>query len=70
MAQADIWASLLLAYSAPPQHMLSTVGLVPRAPFAGGRGLWLLLSVPLFLQTGLILKPARAAERGCVIQRA
>lgn len=42
MAQADIWASLLLAYSPPhpptPQHMLSTVGWVPRALFARGVG--------------------------------
>lgn len=70
MAQADIWASLLLAYSTP-RHMLSTVGWVPRALFARGAGpLLLLFSQPPSPQTGfLIFKPAWVVERVCIIQR-
>ena len=76
MAQADIWASLLLAYSPPPlppPHSSTCSPQLdgfPRPCLPGEWGLLLPFSQPPSPQTGfLIFKPARAIEKACIIQR-
>lgn len=73
MAQADIWASLLLAYSPPtptPSTCFLQLDWFPGPCLPGERGLLLLFSQPPSPQTGfLIFKPAWAIERGPIIQR-
>lgn len=70
MAQADIWASLLLAYSTPPNTCSLQLDWFPGPCLPGEWGLLLLFSQPPSPQTGfLICKLAWAIERGPIIQR-